>query len=326
MNGEKTQINSSIEPGKTGPLISAIVVVWESCDNLKQTLGALRRQTLVKDLEVIFILPGDIEFTFNREELSVFNSWKIVRVDKIGSIAEGFVPGIKAARSGIVALTEDHSFPDEKWAELFVKDHKNQEIAVVGPAMKNANPVNPISWSDFFMAYGCWSMPEEIGDVKQIPGHNSSYKREVLISLGERFPQLMHSESVLHRALRGRGYKLYLESGTCTAHQNFYTWKVFIAARFYSGREFSGTWAIEWPWYKKAAYAVASPGIPFLRLYRTRKHIVRNKGNRYFLRLFPCVMAGFLVEGLGNFLGFIAGQGSASRKIAKYEFNRIIHK
>jgi hypothetical protein len=35
------------------------------------------------------------------------------------------------------------------------------------------------------------------------------------------------------------------------------------------------------------------------------------------------MLAGFTVESIGNMVGFIAGTGNASRKIAAYEFHRI---
>jgi len=305
------------------PAISAIVVIPDRCDTVRETLNALKAQTIASDMEVVFVIPQNAEFQFTAEELEVFNSWNVVKVEKIESIAGGFTAGIYAAKADIAALTEDHSFPDKQWAEVFVREHRDNSRAVVGPSMKNANPVNIISWADFYMAYGPWCSPVKSGETNRIPGHNSSYKKKILLSMDARFPELMNSESVLHRELMSKGYKLFISGDICTSHQNFYRWLVFIAARYYAGRQFAGTWSQYWSAFKRLLYAAASPCIPVLRTMRTYQNVKRTRGIRFYIRILPVVAAGFIVEGFGNFIGFLFGTGDAALKIAEYEFHRM---
>jgi hypothetical protein len=35
------------------------------------------------------------------------------------------------------------------------------------------------------------------------------------------------------------------------------------------------------------------------------------------------MLAGLLVEGLGHFMGYLAGAGDSTEKVARYEFHRI---
>jgi len=39
----------------------------------------------------------------------------------------------------------------------------------------------------------------------------------------------------------------------------------------------------------------------------------------------PIVLAGLLVEGLGQMMGYLAGVGDSIDKVAKYEFHHIRH-
>ena len=47
-------------------------------------------------------------------------------------------------------------------------------------------------------------------EVDYLPGHNSSYKRDVLLGYGDRLESMMESETVLHWDLRAKGHRLYL--------------------------------------------------------------------------------------------------------------------
>ena len=113
-------------------------------------------------------------------DLRDFSSVKVVPIDSAASVARANAAGIRAATSSVVALTEDHSFPDPEWAENLIKAHE-QPWAAVGPAVRNANPATAVSWADFFIGYGPWAEPISAGTVDFLPGHNSSYKRAVLL-------------------------------------------------------------------------------------------------------------------------------------------------
>jgi hypothetical protein len=304
------------------PALSAIVVIPDKFETVRKTLHCLQQQTAAKLMEIVIVAP-DSGREIVEDELKSFHSWQIVPVDKVHSISGGFTAGILKARAPLVALTEDHSLPDIYWAELFIRDHR-QPWAAVGPSMQNANPDSPVSWADFFQAYGDWTRPINPGEVRHLPGHNSCYKREILLSFGEKLPILMQAESILHRHLTAKGHKLFLEPGTCTSHQNFNSWSTWIPARYYAGREFAGTWAKWWPWYRRAVFTIASPGIPFLRFSRIQKNINRNNvSSRLYWRLLPALIVGLILDGIGQIVGYAAGIGDAGEKMVYYEFHRV---
>jgi hypothetical protein len=315
-----TVTGKSVKPAL--PSLSAIVVIPDVYETVRTTMAHLRCQTVVGQIEIVFVAPASYRFEPEASDLACFHSWQVVPVDEVRSIAGGFLAGIMKAGAPIVALTEDHSYPAPNWAETFINAHR-QPWAAVGPSMRNGNPVNLVSWADFYQAYGEWSHPVKSATMRHLPGHNSSYKRDILLSCGEILEVLMHAESVLHRHLNELGYELRLESGTCTTHLNFERWSDWIPARYYAGRQFAGTWACSWSWIKRLGYALASPGIPWLRLWRTQSLVWKREKFVPGTRLLPVILTGFIVEALGNTAGFISGVGDANRKIADYEYHRI---
>jgi hypothetical protein len=309
-----------IRPEK--PSLSAVVVIPDNYTTVKTTMNYLKKQTVADQIEIVFVVPNSYQFNPDITEIHCFHSWKIVTIDTVEAIGHSFAAGILEAGAPVVALTEDHSFPDNRWAEIFIKSHQNV-WAAVGPSMRNGNPDNLVSWADFYQAYSQWSHPIKTGRIRHLPGHNSSYKRDILLSLGPELKTLMQAESVLHRRLTAQGYELLLEANTCTSHLNFDSWSNWIPARFYAGRQFSGTWSTSWSWLRRLCYTIASPGIPWLRLWRTQKYVRKEPDSPNRITVLLIILAGFIVEATGNMIGFMAGTGNANQRIAYYEYHRL---
>ena len=304
------------------PALSAIVVVPDRYQTVQLTMSHLKKQTVAKQIEVILVVPSRQQSQVGESDLSCFHSWYVIEIGKITSIAHGSVAGIRCAHAPVIALTEDHAFPDKKWAELFIVAHK-QKWAAVGPCMRNGNPDNMVSWGDFYQAYGEWAYPVAPGLVRHLPGHNSSYKRDILLAYDDRLEDLMQAESVLHRHLRADGHELMLESGTCTTHLNFTTWSRWMPEQYYAGRMFAATWALTWSFPRRLFFTIASPLIPLVRLWRVQKRVLRAKSFIFFLHLMPVVFAGLLMHGIGQMVGYLAGYGDSVKKSANYEFHRV---
>lgn len=306
----------------TRPALAAIVVIPDTYDTVRRTMSHLKAQTAAKRIEIILVVPSQQQLELDESELTCFHSWHVVEVGKVTSIGHGFVAGIRQSHAPIVALTEDHSFPDADWAKLLIAAHR-QPWAAVGPSMRNGNPDNIVSQADFYQAYGEWSQPISSGSVRHLPGHNSSYKRDVLLAYGNKLGDLMQAESVLHRHLRAQGYKLRLESATCTSHLNFISWSSWIPLRYYTGRQFAATWSREWSWLHRLLFTVAFPLIPCVRLWRVQKQVRRSQNLGFLIRLLPAMLVGFLVESIGHMMGYLKGIGNSVEKVSKYEFHRV---
>ncbi|MBI5396308.1 MAG: Gfo/Idh/MocA family oxidoreductase [Verrucomicrobia bacterium] len=312
------------ERAAAGPALAAIVVIPDAYAAVKRTVAALKRQTAAAHLELVFVARAPESAGIDEAELAGFHGWSIVE-NAVSSIADAYAAGIRRARAPLVALTEDHSFPAPNWAERLIAAHR-QPWAAVGPAFRNANPDSLVSWADFYIAYGKWAEPAAGGVADFLPGHNSCYKREVLLACGDRLEELLDAETVLHWDLKRRGLELWLEAGTYTEHMNFGLWRSWLPAQFYAGRVFAAQRASGWPVGRRALFAAASPLIPFVRLARVRRFIRRAAFARAFrLRVLGVAWIGLLLDGVGQMLGYASGAGDARSRFAAYEFHRLRH-
>jgi len=282
----------------------------------------LRAQTVAEQIEIVLVVPSHQQLQLDDSELACFHSWQVIEVGAVTSKARGFVTGIRHAHAPVVALTEDHSFPDANWAEVMIAAHQ-KPWAAVSPSMRNGNPNTMLSWADFYQAYGEWAQPILSGSVRHLPGHNSSYKREILLSYGNQLESLMEAENVLHRYMKAEGYELLLESKTCTSHLNFGTWSSWLPKRYYTGRQVASTWSKTWSWPRRLLFTIASSLIPWIRLWRIQRNVRRRQPTSFLLLLMPLLIVGLLIEGIGYMMGFAAGTGDSIEKMEKYEYHRI---
>ncbi len=158
----------------------------------------------------------------------------------MSSIARAKVTGVHLAKSPLVVMTEDHSYPEPGWAEALVAAHR-RPFAAVGPQLRNANPDSMVSWADFYIAYGEWVDHRVPIFTRHLPGHNSCYKRQILLDYGDQLERLLEAESILHWDLKQKGHELLLETAAKTHHLNFSYWQVWIPVQFHSGRIFAAT-------------------------------------------------------------------------------------
>jgi len=248
----------------------------------------------------------------------------VVEAGTVGSIGRANALGIRRATAPIVALAEDHSFPDPDWAEHLIRAHAGPWTAV-GPAVRNANPRTAVSWADLFIGYGPWLEPVPAGEVEFLPGHNTSYRRETLLALGDRLDPMMETETLLHWELRAAGHRLYLEPAARIAHTNFSRWSSWVPAQYHNGRAFAGARRAGMTLWKRAGYVVGAPLIPLVRLARLARTARGVTLRRRFVRCFPALVIGLGIDGLGQLVGYALGPGSSPRRLARYEFHRARH-
>ena len=304
------------------PALSAIIIIPDTFETVRSTIKYLREQTIVDQIEIIFVVPSLKLIVLDENYLDVFHSWRAIEIGSITSTASAFVSGIRSACAPIVALNEDHSFPDANWAESLIIAHRGP-WAAVAPLLLNGNPVKMLSWADHYQAHHEWCNRELSGEVSFLPWHNSSYKRDILLQYGQELENLMQVESFLHRDLRSKGYRLLLESNTCNKHLSIERWSDWIPARYYVGRQYAGTWSKEWSWPRRLLFAIASPSIPFIRMWRAMKNIRREKPYNFIIRLLPIMLTGLAIEGFGHMVGYIASCGDSNEKLIKYDFHRV---
>lgn len=307
------------------PALSVILATPDCYETIRTTVKCLRAQNVSEQLEVIIVAPSATTLNLVQDDLKVFHSYRVVEAGQIRSVGSANALGVRHASAPIVALTEDHSFPQPGWAQALITTHR-QPWSAVGPVVRNANPRSKVSRADMLIGYGPWLDPSPGGFVEFLPGHNSSYKREVLLEYGAGLEKMMEEETVLHWDLRAKGHKLYLEPAAKLAHTNFESPAQFVAVHFYGGRAFAtnrardGNWACP----RRLLFACGSPLIPLVRLWRIVRSVSRpGRPWTSALLVLPQLLLGLTVDGAGQMLGYLFGSNrEITAKLMKLEFHR----
>lgn len=306
------------------PAISAIVIIPDTYQTVARTMHALQAQTLIAQLEIVFIAPPNATSSIPFDQLEQFHSVQVREMTNLVH-ARALSEGIRRARAPIVALTEDHAFPAPNWAERLVAAHQGT-YAAVGPAIRNANPASFVSLADFYIGYSRWSEPVASGVQDYLMGHNVSYKRDILLEFDARLDQEMAAETLLQMELVTQGHQLWLEATTYTLHLNYEHWDVWRSALIYTGRVFASQRAASWGLGKRLFYALASPFIPLVRFWRIANDLRRAKFPLPFrLRLYATIGVGLLLDAVGQWLGYVFGPGNTSAEGLRFEFHRERH-
>ncbi len=301
--------------------MTVILITPDEISTLKRTLAALRRQTIAAELEILVLCPSKDRLGLEGNEGEGFAGFRVVQTDRIGSTAAARAVGIREARCDIVVFGEDHCFPDPGWAEALVERHRGPWTGV-GPGIGNANPYTRTSWANLLIEYSEWLDPVPGGETGHVPGHNSSYKRSPLLEYGDSLAEMLEAESIMQWDLGRRGHRFYVEPRARTLHENYSKFGPSFGLRFLSGRLFAGSRRAEWPLSKRILYGAASPLIPLVRLIRIGRFSARSQRFGRFLYALPCLLPLLFSDGVGEFVGYLAGPGDANRKLKELEFHR----
>jgi hypothetical protein len=302
--------------------MSVVVITPDRYETVRKTIRHLRAQNVRDHLEIVFVAPAVDELNLEEAEVRDFFRFRVVEVGAVRSTAKARAVGVREAGAPIVAFVEDHAYPAPGWAEALINTHK-QDWAAVGPVMTNANPRSMVSWANLLIEYAPWLEPAEGGVADHLPGHNGSYKRELLLEYGARLEAMLDAESVLQWDLRAKGHKLYLEPKARTFHQNFSAPCSWIPLRFQHGRLFGSARARQWPIWRRLAYAGGGPLIPFVRCLRITRELFRTGRPRHLLpRVLLVLLAGLILDGAGEMVGYALGPGNAMERLSDMEFHR----
>jgi len=318
---------SSGSDGPHDPDLSVVVVAPNRYENIRKTIRHLRGQTVRERLEIIMVMPSADGLGVDADAFEDFLRVRVVEAGTIGSIAGAVATGIRQASAPVVALVEDHAYPDAGWAEALIGAHR-QPWAAVGPAIGNANPGSMISWASLFFSYGRWVEPAASGTVDDLPGHNSSYKRTVLLDYGLELEAMLTREGSLHRDLQAKGYRLCLERAAKIYHLNVSLPSSYVLLRFHAARMYASTRVRSEAWspLRRLVYIGGGPIIPLVYLCRMLREIRRSGHWAQLLpRILPVLILGSVVSAAGEMVGYAFGSGDARQQLSHFDFHRLRH-
>lgn len=306
----------------SGPALSVILPTSDDFSTIRQTVRALSRQTIRDKLELVIVAPTE-QIDIPADEVSMFAGTRVVNGGPVKTSNSSRCVGVRAASAPFVALAEDHSFPEPDWAEALLNAHA-EGYAVVGPVIGNANPDTMVSWANLVLEYGPWFEGTGKCEMDNLPGHNSSYDRSILLSYGDNLERMFEVDAVLQRDVASRGYRLVLEPKAKTRHLNFSLIRASIPMRFHCGRSFAGYRVIGWSIPKRIGFALGAPLIPLVRLIRVIRMLRSSERYSWLIpRVVPMLCLAVVTDGLGEMTGYILGPGESPRYLGLIEFNRL---
>jgi len=219
-----------------------------------------------------------------------------------------------ASRAPIVAVTEDHCVPDERWVEEILRAH-HAEIGAVGGPVENGSRDRLVDWAVYFCEYARNMSPVPDGESNDIPGVNVAYKREVLA----RHRDIMEDgfwEGLVHPRLITEGVRFVSSPRIVVVHKKRFGFFYFMSQRFHYSRYYAGTRVAGAPLAKRVVYAGATAILPELLAYRITREVMR-KGRhrvRYALSL-PALLPFLAMWAVGEFAGYLFGPGESLSRI-----------
>jgi hypothetical protein len=307
--------------------MSVVVYAPAGLAPLARTLDHLQAQEVRDRLEIVIVTPDAAAFQFDPAQASCFAAVQIVEPDPSHGDEGARAAGVWRARGPVVAFAEEHSYAEPGWAQALIARHR-EPWAAVGPAIVLANPETAISCANCFLDFGRFVAPARSEAVHHLASHNSSYKREYLLSYGPRLSQMLTSEEVLFADLRSRGLQLFLEGAARVRHVNISLPAAFLKAEFLGGRLFGALRAQRerWPGWRRALHLLAGPPIAVARLRHVLRDIFRSNHQREALpRALPALLAGLWLHGAGEAVGCLLGPGQAAQARATFENERWLH-
>lgn len=304
--------------------LSVVVITIDTFASVRQLMLYLNAQTAKAEIEILILCPLESQLALEPGELEGFAGYKVVAIGPFETLHAPRVAAVAHASAPVIAYTEDHCFPAPGWARALIEAHRGP-WAAVGPIVGLANPQLFIAWTSYFMQYGEWVVHTSLEghESRDVAGHNSSYKRDVLLAYGGDLGQVMRFESVLHEDLQDRGYKLYVEPAARAYHVFITRLRPFCREHYYIGRLLASTRAKRWSRSRRLLYVLGSPAIPLVRLYRILRLMRRHGWSRELLPgVLPSLLLGLGAGAFGEFTGYLFGIGHAAEDTVDLDMNR----
>ena len=307
----------------TEPALSAVVVTADRFSSIRRTVEHLRAQTVANQVELVIVRDRSASLVDAApEELLGFNRVTVVETGPIGNVDKAAAPGMRAASGPVVAVLEDHAYPEPGWAETMIRAHRDGGWAATCSEYVNANPASPLSWANLLWAYGAWTRPARDGEAPGIARHNVAFSRDALAPLADELEDLLGRGGGLEARLREAGGRLGVVSSTHVAHINPSRLRSTIQLRFSAGRLRTGPAGARASMKAKGPMLVRVPAGALRRLASTAR---RAHKAGVLPNALPGLLLATLLDAAGETVGVLAGPGHTAVTTAAFEFDRMRH-
>ena len=304
------------------PDLAVVLVVGERRERAVRALASLLAQSAIERMEVLLydLGPDGAPPIDGSDHPAV----RTIRLPPGTLFSAAKAHGVRAASAPVVAFVEEHTRVHDGWAEALIKAHRGP-WAGVGAEVHNANPTAPLSRLLELLNYHPWLPPAPRAEFAILPGHNSSFKRDLLLAYGEELEDLLRAELVLHQRLHRDGHRLLVEPTVRFEHLNETTLASAARGRFLWNRLYGPMRAriFRWSLGRRLFYVAATPLIPFYSLARIGLSLGRRRPDllpRVALAS-PLLLLVQLISACGHSAGLLFGMSDAEVRFTWFEMN-----
>jgi hypothetical protein len=304
MNTQTASCSSSGE-AVTPPPLSVVVIAPGGVDTVREVVQGLNGQERVAGIEAVLAHPAGIPFPVEDFRTDPFLALRTYAYRPGRSRAVIKTECLPLTSSPVVAFLEDHVRPTPGWARALIDAHA-EGWAAVGYAVDNANPESLLSWANLYMTYGPYIRAGS-SEAKTLSAENVSYKKDLIVQVGQVLASLMEHEYFLHEVLRSQGHRLYVSSQALIYHRNKATVFATATESFSVGKNFARSRSMGWPVWKRMAYAGGSVLLPAIKGRRILRQINESGYNRLLPGLLPPLAYALTVNAFAEMWAYLFG-------------------
>ncbi len=297
----------------------SFVLPTDSWETAAETVSALEQQSVAPAIELVVVTPDPNSL---RAELARARLGGVRAVPgDLSDVPAAHASGVSAASAPIVFLGETHAFPEPDALRCVLEAFTDVGVACVVPRLVNANPALAVSWVEFLLAYGPWTV-DEARDLERAASFNVAFRRAELLDLGVPIAGVLRPGGGVDARLRDRGRRLRSEPGAVLRHVNITRARPALDLRFHSARAYAAVRSGAWSRGRRVLYAAAAPaiaGVLVRRTWRGEAWLAAGVPPRRALGTL-LVFAG--VSAAGEAVGYVAGAGRARARASAYEVHR----
>jgi hypothetical protein len=223
--------------------------------------------------------------------------------------------GYQAARGEIVAITEDHVRVPANWARLMLDAHAaHPEATAIGGSVENAATGNAMDWGSFLIVQASVAAPIRSGPAKRLSGAvNVSYKRHAIEAM-ETYGGLGAMDGLHQRHLAATGAALLNDDAIRVYHDQSLGFVGTTAIHYNAGRTMSGFKRqhmdpVQW------LRVIGAPVVPLARYVRAVSLLTPRGYGGQLARSAPAMLWLLYSQGVGQFVGYLAGPGDSPGKV-----------
>ncbi|MBP7461598.1 MAG: hypothetical protein KBA26_09950 [Candidatus Delongbacteria bacterium] len=301
------------------PQISVIVMCGKRQGMLDRFLRSFISTQPLDKVEMIFFLPQD----FNPDIPESQFSFPIQRITYSGiDYFPMLARAVESASSDTILFQENHTDLRvnviDPLLEIIQSGNYDSVGCVIHPGSKNSIT----DWTAYFSHYLGWGPGHPVGPTTGIlPGHNSAWKKSVLMGLGDQLPLYLQAETILYWKLAKQGHQFYFTDRFYLIHDDKMGFGEMLAESFWFGWIFADTrQKVEgWSRIKRWIYAVAVYAKPLIRLWQVCRSIPHRQSMSPFLAvmLLPTIGLNYFANAAGESIGILRRPDPAIRHYSR---------